>query len=335
LLKAKQSAFQEATNKVKEEFELELKSSKDAANEEKGRSKKLTEQVSELMKELREARRQREDDKLELEKKLSESEGKIRIEVIKKVEAEQELKTREKDKVIADLQKKLTEAKRTAEQGSQQTQGEVLELEIETLLSREFPTDKIEEVKKGVRGADVIQTVIDRRGRECGIILWESKNAAWSNTWIPKLKTDAREAKAHLPVLVATNPPDDIKTFAYREGVWIVTRQMITALATSLRYNLVALHDAKLKNVGRQEKSEIIYQYITSHEFRGRIEAIVEAFSGMQEVIEKEKRWFNSKWSKQEKQIRSVIDNTQGMYYDMQGIMGKALPGLQSLEIEG
>ena len=144
---------------------------------------------------------------------------------------------------------------------------------------------------------------------------------------------DGRAARAHLFVLVATNPPDNISSFGYIDGVWVVRRDSLVALATALRYNLVALNDERSKNEGRQEKSEILYQYVTSHEFQGRIEAIVEAFSGMQEEIEREKRWFNAKWSKQEKQIRAVIDNTQGMYADMQGYVGKALPTLTQLEL--
>mgnify|MGYP002335859156 CR=1 FL=1 len=105
------------------------------------------------------------------------------------------------------------------------------------------------------------------------------------------------------------------------------------ALATALRFNLVSLNDAQSKNLGKKEKAELLYDYVTSHEFRGRIESITEAFTGMQEEIEKEKRWFNTKWSRQEKQIRSVIDNTQGIYGDMQGSIGKALPSLTQLEL--
>jgi hypothetical protein len=242
------------------------------------------------------------------------------------------LKEKEKDKVISDLQKALSDAQRKAEQGSQQTQGEVLELEIEDILRREFPSDTVSEVKKGVRGADAVQTVIDRLGRECGTILWESKNAKWSNGWITKLKEDARTAHAHLAILVATEPPTAIQTFGYLDGVWITTRPFIAALATALRYNLVSLHAERANQSGKLEKSEVLYQYITSVDFRHRIEALVEAFSGLQQEQEREKRWFQTKWARQEKQLRQIIDHTQGMYGDLQGVIGKSLPSLTAPE---
>lgn len=279
---------------------------------------------------LRQAQVDKESSELELQKKLAEAEGKIRQEVRKKADEEHTLKGQEKDKIIADLQKALSDAQRKAEQGSQQTQGEVLELEIEQVLKREFPLDSIGEVKKGVRGADVIQTVVDRLGRTCGIILWESKNAQWSQGWVTKLKEDGRETHADLKVLVATNPPDNIKTFGYLDGVWVTTRAFVAPLATALRYSLVALKDERAKSEGRGQKQEVLYNYVTSTEFRFRIEAIMENYSAMQDELEREKRWFQTKWARQEKQLRILVDNTGGVYGELQAVVGKTLPTLES-----
>lgn len=333
LVKAREEAKGAAEKKLQEEFRLTIKNLSDSlAEEREGRAKDRA-TIEELLIEMRKIRQEKDNAAIEMQKKLAEEEEKIRIEARAKADESHSLKENEYNKKITELQKALSDAQRKAEQGSQQTQGEALELEIEEILRREFPMDKVSEVKKGIRGADAIETVINRVGKECGIILWESKNAKWSNGWIAKLKEDGRTAHAHLLVLVATEPPDTIKTFGYLEGVWVTTRPFIAAIATALRYNLISLDTVRGNAEGKKEKSELLYSYITSVEFRHRIEAIVEAFSGMQDEMEREKRWFQTKWARQEKQIRNVIDHTQGMYGDLQGVIGKQLPELPETSI--
>ena len=214
-----------------------------------------------------------------------------------------------------------------------QTQGEVLELELEERLKSEFPMDIISEVKKGQRGADVLQEVVDKLNRKCGTILWESKNAKWTEVWIAKLKEDQRRAKADLAGLVSVDLPKTIDTFSYVNGVWVVGVAHYIALALSLRFNLVSLYHEKQNQEGQDEKMQILYQYLTGNEFRQRVEAIVEAFGAMQIELEREKRWFSVKWARQEKEIRKVIDHTHGMYGDLQGVIGKSLPEIKTLEL--
>lgn len=331
---AKRQAKEEAGKKALEQFELQLRNLEKEKDEERERNKKLTQQIDELLKETRNLRRKDEERDLEMKKKLLEEEEKIRNEARKKAEEDHELKDSEKDKKLVDALKQIEDLKTRMQQGSQQTQGEILELEIEEILRREFLTDSIEGVKKGQRGGDILQKVIDKKGKDCGIILWESKNAQWSNQWITKLKEDQRQAKAHLAVLVVSNPPEKLETFVYRDGVWIVVRKMVVPLALALRFDLVRLNYEKLSSVGKNEKMEILYQYITSMEFTHRIEAIVEAFGSLQDEMEREKRWFQTKWARQEKQLRKVIDHTQGMYGDLQGVVGKSLPDIKTLQLE-
>ncbi|MFH1244520.1 MAG: DUF2130 domain-containing protein [bacterium] len=303
--------IKELTAKAKESevFELKLRAEKRAIQEAKDRFE------------------------LEKQRQLDEERDKIKEEAEKSALEKEKYKIDEYEKKLRDMQKSLEDAQRKGSQASQQLQGEVVELDVEHILKTEFLTDQITEVKKGQHGADLTQVVIDRLGRECGTILWEVKNGKWSDNWINKLKTDGRSAHAHIFALVATQTPERVTSFAYIDGVWVVNIQNLIALATAMRFNLVSLNNEQVKNQGKQEKAEVLYQYVTSHEFRGRIEAITEAFTGMQDEIEKEKRWFNTKWSRQEKQIRSVIDNTQGMYSDIQGYIGKALPNLSQLEL--
>ena len=313
-----------------------VKSAQKAAQKEvlseREHSAKLLRQLEDLTDQMRDLKHKDEERELEMKKRLAQAEGKIKDEAAKQFLEEHELKDREKEKVINDLKKALEAAQRKAEQGSQQTQGEVLELELEAQLKKEFPDDDIAEVKKGQRGADVVQTVIDKNGQSCGLILWESKNAQWHEGWLKKLREDQREAKAHLAVLVATDHPKEIGLFKYWQNVWVVDRQAVVNLATALRFDLIHVNHERLLNVGKNEKMEVLFQYITGTEFIHRIEAIIESFTNLQADIEKEKRWFSIKWARQEKEIRKVIDSTHGIYGELQAVSGRALPAVKQLE---
>ncbi len=328
----KEETEKKITEKIRLEQEEATKQLRQDSLEEKERNKRLLKQLEELTEDLRKLRRRDEERELEMKKKMADEEEKIRADSRKKTLEEHELKDRESAKNLQDALKQVEELKAQMQRGSQQAQGESLELELEESLKREFPVDGIEEVKKGQRGADILQCVVDKRGHDCGTILWESKNAQWSNLWIAKLKEDQRQAKAHIAVLVVTDPPDKLTTFQYADGVWVVVRTMAMPLALALRYNLVSVNFEKLANTGKSEKMEDLYTYITSIEFKQRIEAIGEAFGSMQEEVEREKRWFQTKWARQEKQLRRVIDNTHGMYGDLQGVV-RSLPDLKILEL--
>lgn len=297
--------------------------------------RKFTEDMGKLLDEIKTLREKDEMRDIEMKKKLLESEETIKQDVRRKTEEEHQLKDAEKEKLIQDLKKSLEEAQKKATQGSQQTQGESLELTLESKLRQEFPNDEISEVKKGVRGADIVQVVIDKLNRKCGSILWESKNAKWSEGWVEKLKEDQRQAKSDLAVLVSVNLPPGIDTFNFVRGVWVCSWTSFVPLALALRFNLVNIYYEKQNAVGVDEKMKVLYEYLTGNEFKHRVEGIVEAFGTLQEDIEREKRWFSSKWARQEKEIRKVVDHTHGMYGDLQGVTGRALPEIKSLEIEG
>ncbi len=286
---------------------------------------------------LREEKRQMEESKKELElevqRRIDEERKKVEETVWQKAQEEHRLKDMEKDKMLQDAMKANEELKRKLEQGSQQTQGEVVELEIESQLRTEFPNDEIRPVPKGIRGGDVVQEVCDRNGRACGLIIWESKNAKWSDSWIAKLKDDQRLVKADLAILLTVNLPEGVKTFGYKDGVWVTNRACAIPLVGALRINLYQVFQAKLSSVGKNEKMERLFGYLTGIEFKQRVEAIVESFSSMKEEIEKEKRFFTTKWAKQDKEISKVFEQTYGMYGDLQGVIGSSLPAIKSLEL--
>ncbi len=320
---------------ITSKHKAELDEAKRLAEEESSkRATNLTHQIEELLDEKRTLKAKAEEMEIEVKKKIMEAEDRIKMETKQKSEEEHQLKDLEKDKKLNDALTQIEVLKTKMQQGSQQTQGESLELELETKLKSEFPMDDITDVKKGVRGADLTQKVVDKLGRTCGTILWESKNAKWTDGWISKLKEDGRQAKADLLVLVSINLPDGVEGFAYKDGVWICGIKNYLPLAWSLRFNLVSLYHERQSSEGKDEKMKVLYQYLTGTEFKNRVEGIVEAFTNLQDEMEREKRFFNTKWARQEKEMRKVIDHTQGMYGDLQGVIGKSLPEIDSLKLE-
>jgi len=289
----------------------------------------------ELRKQRRELEEKYKNIELETARKLDEERERMREEISKSVAEDHRLKDMEKDKKMNDMLRQIEELKRKAELGSQQLQGEVLELELEEMLKINFPLDNMEPVGKGKRGADILQRVHNQSGQYCGTIIWESKRTkGWSDGWIDKLKEDQREAKAEIAVLVATALPKEVNSFGYINGVWVSNPTIAVCLAMALRMNLIQVANAKMAAVDKGEKMEVLYNYLSGKEFGQRVEAIVEAFISMRSDLEKEKSAMNKIWSKREKQIERVIHNISGMYGEMQAIVGASLPQIKSLELK-
>ena len=237
--------------------------------------------------------------------------------------------------MIASMQQKIEELKQKAEQGSQQLQGEVQELELESLLRAKFPFDSIEPVPKGEFGGDALHRVLSQSGQQCGTILWESKRTRnWSDAWLTKLRTDQRTAKAEVCVLVTQVLPKGIDAFDVVDGVWVVSPRAALPVATMLRQTLLEVSMARQVSDGQQTKTEMIYQYLTGPRFRQRVEAIVEAFSTMQEDLDKERKVIMKQWAKRQEQIERVMNATVGMYGDLQGIAGKSLQEIEGLDLQ-
>jgi hypothetical protein len=273
---------------------------------------------------------------LELARRLDAAKGELETSIRKTAVEEQALKLREKEKQIEDLRKALEDAKRRSELGSQELQGEVLELDIQAALERQFPHDRIEAVVKGARGADIVQRVRNERLEECGAIVWEAKNAKnWSPGWIDKLKQDQRALGAAAAVLVSVVLPDGAGEFERIGGVWIASRRAYPGLAVALREQLIQVAYARAASAGKHEKMELLYEYLSGNEFRQRVEAIVEAFSAMQEQLARERRAMEKQWSEREKQIQRVVTSTTRMYGALQGIVGSGLPAIPALELDG
>ncbi len=335
LVLEREAIHKEAKKKAEAENSLQLKAlqedlqSKDKQLQETQKNELLLrKQKSDL-----EARERNVD--LEVARKIDSERANIFSEASQKVAEDFQLKDKDKDKKIADLRSQIEILNRKMEQGSQQAQGEVLEIELEQMLKSAFPYDVIEAVPKGIKGADVLQKVNNPMGQYCGTIIWESKRTkGWNDDWIDKLKDDQREVKADIAVLMSITLPKEINGFAQVKGVWVTSYPLAITLAVALRGSLVEVANAKQSAVGKAEKMEAIYNYLSGTEFKQKVEAIVEAFATMHSDLAKEKAAMEKLWGKREQQIKKVMLNTARMYGDMQGIIGASLPEIKSLELK-
>ena len=272
---------------------------------------------------------------LSIEKKVQESLVAVRDKA--RLEAEENLKAKvsQKEAQIAGMQRQIEELRRKAEQGSQQLQGEALELELEALLRGRFPRDLSEPVPKGEFGGDVLHRVHSASGQVCGTILWESKRTkAWVDGWLAKVRDDQRAAKAEIALIVSAALPKGVETFDLIDNVWVTDPRFAIPLALALRQSLIDLAGSRQVQEGQQTKMELVYQYLTGPSFRLRIDAIVEKFTDMQVDLDRERKTTMRMWAKREEQLKGVLDSTAGLYGDLQGIAGKSLAEIDGLDVK-
>jgi len=320
---------------AKEKFVQESKLREEELLENRKQNKDLREQLSELMKQLREEKNARENAEIVMQKKLLEEQQKIRQQAKEEESEKHRMELKERDTRLESMQKTIEELQRKGSVGSQQLQGEVQELDLEETLHATFPQDAIEAVGKGVLGADIRQTVKSPLGMDCGTILWESKRTkAWSDGWIGKLKEDMIHDKAHIPAIITDTLPEEAKSgMGFKDGVWIASPKLSLPLAALLRKSL--LDAAKQKKIAgaQSTKAEELYGFVTSHEFQHQMEAMIETYQEMQKEIQKERVSFERSWKLREMQVNKLLTGVAGLYGSMQGIAGAALSPIKSLEL--
>lgn len=334
---------------------LEQEAIKKAAGEMQMQMEQLNKELNEKAQKLRESQ-EKELDYLKKEKEINNREAELELTVQKKLQEEREQyaeqirkqeaernSLKEKDhqmqllelKKQLDAQKKLTEEMvRKQEQGSMQLQGEVHEIALEDLLRSTFPFDTVDEVGKGVKGADAIHTIRNSLGQTCGKIIYESKRTkAFSNDWIDKLKHDMRNSQADLAVIVTETMPKNMEHFGMQEGVWICSFAEVKSLSFVLRDSLIKVYAAQASQENKGDKMSMLYAYLTGVEFKQQIEAIVEGFTELQEGIQREKNAMAKIWKEREKQLEKVLLNTTNFYGSVKGIAGNSIADIKKLEL--
>lgn len=349
LEKEKEKAIDDALKSQKQEFkakEEELK--KNIREEQKEAYQELEKELEEKSLQIKElnklkaekSRLEREKEELQ-EKIIADTEKEFSQKLVeekqkyqKQAEEKFELQIKELQKQLQDQKDLTEEMKKRQEQGSMQLQGEVQELAIEKYLKENYIYDEIKEVGKGDMGADSLQIVNTSYKPNCGTIYYESKRTkTFKEDWIAKFKNDIQEKGADIGVLVTAVYPKDMTRMGMRDGVYICTYEEFKALSFILRETLIKISDTKTLQENRHEKSAILYNYLTSTEFRFQFETIVNAFVGLQNDLESEKRAMNKLWKKREKEIQNVLSATTDMYGAIQGISGNAIQRVEALEL--
>ena len=329
-----QRVWKEAAAIAERQVADELNALREQNAEQQARIAEAREIELALRKRERELDRQHQDLEVTVARQVDEERQRIIADTHERLADAQRLKDVEKERQLTDMRRQIEDLKRKADQGSQQLQGEAGEEELDSLLRAAFPSDEITAIGQGVRGADIHQVVVDGRGRRCGAILWECKNARnWSDGWLAKLKQDQRALHADVAVLVSAMLPKGCSRFTLTDGVVITDFACATALATVLRQNLVQLAQARTAVLHKEERLELLYRYLSGIGFRQRVEAVVEAFAGMRQELEQERRAAERQWARRARQIETVTFNIAGMYGDLQGLV--PLPPIALLEAPG
>lgn len=269
---------------------------------------------------------------LELQKEFNQKRLEVLEEAKKQANESFELKLKDQEHKNQKLLEQIEVLQKKANQGSMQAQGEVQELLIEEVLKEMFRLDHIAEVPKGFNGADIIQTVIDRQGNNCGTIIYESKRTKnFSNEWLEKLKADRLKAKAEMAVLVTETMPKEMEHLGIKDGIYVCSLAEFRGLAIVLRDCLLQINQANKSQTNKGDKMEMLYDYLTSPEFKQRIEILKDTFLSLKGSLEKEKLQMQKIWAEREKQLDKVLLNTVGFYGSIQGIAGSAVPDLNLL----
>ncbi|SHM35826.1 DUF2130 domain-containing protein [Flavobacterium chilense] len=339
LEREKKTAEKEISERLKVKLEEENKDRlllmEKELSEKSEKIRELNKMEGEIAKLQREKLEMKEAIQAEAEKQLNATLVLERDKIRKQEEEKNELKIKEYQKQSDDQKKLIEEMKRKQEQGSMQLQGEVMELAIEEWLANNFPLDTIDEIKKGANGADCLQIVNTRELQNCGSIYYESKRTkAFQPAWIEKFKNDIRTKRANIGVLVTEVMPAGMDRMGMRDGIWICTYEEFKGLSAVLRQSLIQISHAVQAQENKGDKMSMLYDFLTSNEFRLQIEGIVEGFTQMQNDLDSEKRAMQRIWKQREKQIEKVVHNTLGMYGSIRGIAGNAVQAVRALELD-
>ena len=323
----------EAVNKTAAENAAKLKQLEEDALLKTKQLQELQKKELDLLRDKNALEEKQKNLEVEIEKRFLEKRKEIDDATIKREQELFDLKTKEYKLQMEQQQKLIEELKRKSEQGSMQLQGESQEKLLEEILKENFPFDTVEEVGKGVEGADCVQIIRNHTGKECGKIIYESKRTkAWSNNWIDKLKADMRNKGADVAILVTQVFPKDMDRFGEKDGVWVCNFSEVAGVAHLLRNGIIKISEAVQSQENKGDKMQMLYDYLTGNEFRGQMEAIVEGFVSLRNGITKERIQMEKIWKEREKQIEKVLLSTSGMYGSVKGIAGASVGDIPLLD---
>ncbi|HEX8791140.1 MAG TPA: DUF2130 domain-containing protein [Polyangiaceae bacterium] len=336
LEQARKQEASAARERFAKELDEQVRVTQEALGEAQAKIRTMAEREADLLKKQRDVENRERELALETERRVAaevakarEQETKLAQQRAEMQQEQQHLRDEEHRQQIEGLQKTIAELTRKVQQGSQQMQGEAQEVVLKDVLTASFPHDAVEDVPKGVNGADLVQTVRAGDGRPCGSIVWESKRTkGWSDGWLPKLREDQRAAGGACAVLVTQALPGDVRHFGLKDGVWVCAPAYAVPLAAALRAGLVEASIAKRAAEGSGQKMQLLYDYMMGTEFRNRVEGLVEAFMDIQDDHASEKRSTLTRWKRREKILERALQNIASLCGDLEGISGRQLQDL-------
>jgi hypothetical protein len=331
--KAREDAAVAARVEADERVATELRDLQAQVTEQAERRQKAEDRELELRKEKRDLEAERESLRLQVERTLDEEREAIASTARGQADEKWQMKLRERDLLIEQMNKRLDDLQAAADQKRSGLQGEVLERELEDVLRESFPSDQVEPVKAGKRGADVVQRVRSGRG-ECGKLLWESKNHKhWSDGWIDKLREDQQTEKADIGVIVTTALPDGVEHIAFLRGVWVCDFASAVPLAIMLRQQLDAIKQERTIDANRSRVADDLYGYVCGAEFQHYVTNTVTAALRMKAELDAERTAATRVFKKREVQIEAQLRSLAGLYGGLQAIAGGALQPVAPLEL--
>lgn len=328
-------ARRQAAVLAREAAETEMKALREAIASKEGMLEGFRGAELELRRQLREAEHERRNREVEYERRMDEERKRIEERTHAALAEEFQRREAQMNARLESAQREAADLKRKLEQGSQQTQGEAFELTLEAMLRAAFPFDEIAPVPKGVSGADLLQRVRAPSGQVCGTIVWECKETKnWQPAWLGKLKDDQHALGAELAVLVtAAMPKEAREPFTRESDVWITRFDAARPLAEALRTTLLELHKARQANIGRNEKMELLYNFVHSPQFAQRMQAVAQTFAAMRDDLEAEKNAMARIWKKREAQISRVAGGLMNVVGELQGLSEDGLPALEAVAV--
>lgn len=329
------------STRLQTDFEARFKALSEANDEKTEQLKAAREKEITFLRKEREMETLKADLELKAERKVLEERQKMADALRRELEEKNRLrdeehfmKVKELEKQLEDQRRLTEEMKRKQEQGSMQLQGEVQELALEELLKAAFPFDVVNEVPKGIRGADCILTVRNALGQECGCIIFESKRTqTFGPDWIDKLKNDLVTCSADIAVIVSQVLPKDMDRFGEKQGVYICTFSEVRSLVGVLRQAILRIFEARKSQENKGDKMVMLYDYLTGSEFMGQWNAMRESFRNFRDALQKERDDFEKNWKKKQKLLEVIINNSMQISGSIEGISGMeamnwtALPG--------
>lgn len=316
--------LQNLEEKIREKIAAENKLRlKDSENE----KKQLLLEIRELTKFVSELKSKDKLREQQMSKTIAEEHEKLKETITKDFR----LKELELEKKLSDTKKALDDAQRKATQGSQQLQGEVLELDLENKLKTTFPADEFSAIPKGVEGGDIWQKIV-LRGKNMGSILWETKRTkAWSNTWISKLKADAGKLSASEVILISEVLPPDVKNFDRKDGVWITTYEHALSICRFVRFLISSVTSVKSSASQTEEEWEKVRDYMMSDTFKHKMQAHFDGIKSLKDTLDAEKRATMLRWKKQESIVDKMDSNTTNFYGELKAIVSQ-LPQISGVD---